>query len=140
VASNVLLVGDFEAHSDRNRVGLTFRYGLSASDHDVHHELLDLAGVGVDCGQVFREVEMQSNRARYGGLNQRNHFPDPGGHVYPFQNKAALTGIGKHLPDEWGGSLAVGNHGLDCTPGLAIRRDVIERQTRITQNAPPRDY
>ena len=104
-------------------------------DHQVHHQLLHLAGVGLHQRQVGRQIHFQLHLARDGGSHQLADLADHFGQMHGLHHELALACVRQQLPGELGGALAGPDHVLQHAPLRLRRRKHLQHQAGVAQNS-----
>jgi hypothetical protein len=109
--------------------------GFSAVDGQVHHDLLDLGGIGLDLGEPRVQLQFQPYTRRKRCANQRNDLRNVVREVYPLNDEFALAGVREHLLHQNGGLLAGADDLGDVRLGGMDGIQVLLHQAGITEHA-----
>jgi hypothetical protein len=72
--SEDMIVYRLRTSTHENETGLAWRYSFSAVDDEIHHDLLNLTGVGLNRGEIMVELKTKLYILRNRSLYQRADF------------------------------------------------------------------
>jgi hypothetical protein len=122
---------DARGHRDSSWLALTNRF--RGVDHQIHHKLMDLAGVGPDWNR--REIETNLHAVRQRRAHQGNGLVDQSGDLDILNQEASLAGICEELPRKVRRAAAGGHHSLQQWTGGIGFGEPVQRKTRVAHDS-----
>ena len=109
--------------------------GFGGVQQQVHDDLVDLRGVGLDGGYGGFEFEVQADVAGKGGAHNAADLQDGGRDTDGVQDKPAFTGVGQELARQIGGPFARLHQALQEGTQRAGGRRKVEAEAGVSHNA-----